>query len=204
MRNIHCRIFYVAVFCMNMLSTVEASQILSEDFETGTLNSMLTIQTLGLNSSGSGIKSTSFFGSSGAFGFGRSNCLSNCFDSHTSSIFITLPSELFVEEISFKFAELFDNWGSFGRMYLDGVQVSSGNFQHLPANTHTPDAVYTEGTFQINASVTQVELKVVDITNLSEIFIDDLSVSVAAVPEPMSILLVGAGLVGFLTRKKII
>ena len=61
------------------VSSVNASILLSEDFEDGLLDPLTTLQTLNLNSSGSGIKGSTFSGSTKAFGFGRSTCQSNCF-----------------------------------------------------------------------------------------------------------------------------
>ena len=123
---------------------------------------------------GAGVKGATQFGSNLAYGFGRSNCAANCFDNYTSLI-IDLGVPTFVSTISFDYMELFENWGSYGKIYLDGVELSAGrDFQGIPSNGHVPDTAPTSGVWSVNRAVTNVELRVADITNLSEIYIDNL------------------------------
>ena len=194
------RFIFISLTLLGLsISSVNASMLLSEDFEDGSLDPLISLQNLNLNSGGSGIENSTFFGSTKAFGFGRSTCGFNCFNNHTSSLFITFPTEVFVHEISFKFAELFSNWGSNGKIYLDGVAFSAGrDFQGIPSNGRIPDATFSEGLYLIDSSITKIELRVVDITNLSEIFIDDLKVtSISGVPVPAAVWLFGTALIGF-------
>ncbi len=174
-----------------LATPTRAAVILSEDFEGGVLDSRISLATLQLNAAGSGIRSTTFFGSTQAFGFGRSNCPASCFFNHTSSLFITFSTPTYVDTLSFKYAELFDNWGSNGAIYLDGAPLSGGShFARLPSNDKTPDTTFNQGAFVIDSTVSEIELRVVDITNLSEVFIDDLIVTV---PEPATISILAFG-----------
>ena len=151
--------------------------VLSEDFESGTLDSRITISTTGTFGSGPGIKTIPNFGSTKAFGFGLSTCPFNCFLDHVVTLRITLPTQIFISNISFKEMEFFDNWGSQGKVFIDGVLLSNSDFGRLPFNDRIPDTTFRSRTFTINRSVTIIELRVEDITNLSEIYIDDLVVT---------------------------
>jgi hypothetical protein len=86
-----------------------------------------------------------------------------------------LGNPTFVSTISFKYMELFNNWGSQGTIYLDGAPLTGGvDFEGLPSNGGIPDSTFQAGVFTIDRVITVIELRVVDITNLSEIYIDDL------------------------------
>ena len=72
--------------------------------------------------------------------------------------------------------ELFDNWGSNGSIHIDGSPFSDGfhDFGHLPSNNRVADGTFREASFAVNAEVTVIEIHVSDITNRSELFVDDL------------------------------
>lgn len=154
--------------------------IFSEDFEDNSLDSRIDIQTLRVppypdSSSGAGIKPVKNLGSAYAYGFGRSSCAASCFSDYTSTLRIDLGKPTFVSTISFKYMELFGNWGSWGKIFLDGVPLSGGrDFQGTPSNGGQPDVTFTEGLYTVDSEATVIELRVEDITNSSEIFIDDL------------------------------
>jgi hypothetical protein len=156
--------------------------VLVEDFEDGVLDQRISISTLSVpffpnSNRGAGIKDVTNLGSTKAFGFGRSDCPASCFNNYTSTLKITLDVPTFVTTISFRYMELFDNWGSTGTIFIDGVPLNGGgDFQGMPLNSRRPDTTFTEGVFPVNRLVTVIELRVVDITNLSEIYIDDLKI----------------------------
>jgi hypothetical protein len=165
--------------------------ILKEDFEDSSTDSRISIINTDANS---GIKDVDVFGSSKAFGFGRSSCGSNCFGNHTTTLTVALPEPTYVSELSFKDMELFENWGSDGRIYIDGQPYNKpdvgvndfwGTFGRLPYNDRTADTSYRNNTIPINKVVQIIEIQSWDITNLSEIFIDDLIVrGGSSVPPP--------------------
>ena len=83
----------------------------------------------------------------------------------------------FVSSIAFKYMELFGNFGSNGTIFVDGVSLTGGrNFEGRPSNSHDPDTTFTQETWVVNREASVIELRVVDITDESEIFIDDLRV----------------------------
>jgi len=156
--------------------------ILYEDFEDETLDFRITIETVGTFNSPSGIKNIVHFGSTKAFGYGRSTCGASCFDGYVTNFKITFPESIYVTTISFNEMELYDNWGSKGKIFADGNPISWGDynqnedFGRQPTNDRQPDMTYRTHTISVGEYVTTIELKVADITNLSEIFIDDVEI----------------------------
>jgi len=146
--------------------------LLYENFEDNVLDSKMTIQTIGTFNSTPSIKNITNLGSAKAFGFGLSTCAASCFDNFVTSLIITLPQAKYVSTISFKEMELFGNWGSWGEIYLDGVP-SGKTFGREPFNDRRADTNYRQWNFPIELSARIIEFRVRDITNSSEIFIDD-------------------------------
>jgi hypothetical protein len=72
--------------------------------------------------------------------------------------------------------EWFDNWGSTGLVYVDGVSLTNETFDfgREPQNDRASDTTFRTRTFTIDRLVSTIELRVADITNLSEIYIDDI------------------------------
>jgi hypothetical protein len=159
-----------------------ASLILYEDFEEGTMDSRISVETVGTFISEPGIKDVTQLGSTKAFGYGRSTCPASCFDGYVTNFRVTLGESAFVTTISFKEMELYDNWGSKGKIYIDGNPISWGDynenedFGRQPTNDRQPDTAFRTPVISVDEYVTTIELKVADITNLSEIFIDDLEI----------------------------
>lgn len=167
--------------------------ILSEDFEDGALDPRISVVTVGGFVSAPGVEPFTDFGSTGAFGYGRSNCRANCFDGHVTNLTITFDAPTFVSGISFKEMEIFGNWGSGGNVLADGVLVSPDriSFGRLPYNDFQADTTFRVYSLQIDRPVTRLVLQVWDITDLSEIYLDDLRVT--SVPEPSMIWLLAFG-----------
>lgn len=82
--------------------------------------------------------------------------------------------------------ELFDNWGSQGFLIIDGVRFtdSPADFGRFPLNDRQADTTFRARTFTINRTVTIIQLRVEDITSLSEIYIDDLVITGGQEPTP--------------------
>lgn len=166
----------------------DAAILLSEDFEDGALDPRMSITTVGPFSSAPGIKNIASLGSTKAFGFGVSTCPANCFNAHVTTMTIDLGSPTFVTTLSFKEMELFNNWGSGGGVLVDGVQLADGtnDFGRPPYNDLVADTTFRVRNFDLNRTASTIQLRVWDITRLSEIAIDDLSVSVSSTPSPVS------------------
>ncbi|MCB0263931.1 MAG: T9SS type A sorting domain-containing protein [Calditrichaeota bacterium] len=170
-------LFIIVLFTFPAYSTPSLDDtLILEDFEDGILDSRITISTVGSFNSSSGIKDVTSFGSAKAFGFGLSTCPSSCFDNYVTKFIITFPSPTVVNAISFKEMELYDNWGSIGEVYVDGTLLPNSTFGREPINDWQPDTNFREREFYINSTVSQIELRVRDITSQSEIVIDDLGI----------------------------
>ncbi len=176
----------------------------SENFESGQLAAGVTVSTVGTFNSPPGIQPLTNFGGSKAFGFGLSTCPENCFDGEVTTLTITLPAPTYISELSFEEMELFSNWGSEGLVHVDGVQLNqpdgSGDedFGRVPVNDYTADTTFRTHQFVIDQVVTTVALSVVDITDLSEIYVDDITLttissnSPAIVAQPQSLTVAAA------------
>jgi hypothetical protein len=156
---------------------------------------------LGTFSTPAGIQNVTDFGSTKAFGFGLSTCPASCFFSFVNTLHITLPHPAFITTVSFDEKEKFDNWGSDGSIFIDGTPLGDGfrDFGRLPYNDRQADTTFRSHVFNIDQLATTIDLRVADITNLSEIFIDNLVINVGqelAVPEPSSIAIISVALLG--------
>ena len=176
-----------------------AVTLLSESFE-GPLDSKLSISRVCSFTRLQGVINIASFGSTKGFGFGLSSCGASCFGNYASTLAIDFGNPTFVSTLSFREMELFENWGSDGGVYIDGAALISGSldFGRLPYNDRIADSTFREKTFTIDRAVTRIQLYVGDITNRSEIAIDNLVVT--GVPEPATILLLTVGL-GAITLK---
>lgn len=179
----------------------QKSILLYENFEDRVLDRKISVATTGTFSFLPGIKDIAQFGSTKAFGFGRSTCTYNCWGGYITTLKINFGVPTYVSVISFKEMELYDNWGSGGKIFIDGQPLTGGDFWdpqyhdfgRLPYNDHISDTTkYRTKYFSVNKFVTVVELKVWDITRLSEIFIDDLVIYGAA-KEPIRLIQPNSG-----------
>ena len=88
-----------------------------------------------------------------------------------------------------------------GTVLADGVQIGDFfGFGRLPYNDRQADSTPRNHEFAIDNTVSQIVLRVHDITDLSEIYVDN--VVVTGVPEPsLCALLAFGGLAGLCTRR---
>ncbi len=193
--------FIVPVAVTALLSVPAVAQtILSETFEGAALDSRISLTRVGTFNLLPGVQALTNFGSAKAFGFGLSTCGANCFNSFTSQLNINFPAPIFVSTLAFKEMELYDNWGSNGIIAIDGVALTGStlDFGRLPSNDRIPDSTFRQRAFQVNRMVSSITLSVYDITNLSQIAIDDLVVS--SVPESPAWYLYGIGILALALR----
>lgn len=192
----------LALSLLGMAEGAAATTLLAEDFEDGALDSRISLVSVGSFGAAPGIRSMTEFGSTRAWGFGRSVCGFNCFDSFVAGLRIDFGAPTFVAQISFSEMELFGNWGSGGAIFVDGQLWGSTHYDYgrLPYNDLVADTSFRTHTFRLDRELTTLELRVRDITNSSEIVLDDLVVS--AVPEapPQALWLAGLAALGFLAR----
>lgn len=145
----------------------------SEDFEDGALNAQTNIISTGSFNVNPGIKSVSSLGGNKAFGFGESTCTASCNTNYQSSLIINFNKPTYIDKLSFKYMELYGDWGSLGAIYVDGVFL---DYFKKTTNTYNADLNYMIYSSTINKTVNKIELRVWDITNASEMFIDDLKI----------------------------
>ena len=185
----------VAACVMGLFPLIAGAQVLTENFEGNTLDSRLSVSSVGSFIVAPGTQALTNFGSTRAFGFGRSTCGANCFSSFATLLKITFLTPTLVGAIQFKEMELLDNWGSNGLIEVDGVALTgaASDFGRLPYNDRVADSTFRTRSFTVNRSVSSIIIGVSDITNLSQIVLDDLVIT--AVPEPTTstLLLLGIG-----------
>jgi hypothetical protein len=154
---------FVVIFLFE--SSAMAAVLLSETFEDGSLDSRISVSTVGSFSTNPGIKNVANFGSTKAFGFGRSTCGADCFNSHVTSLKISLPSPTYISTLSFKEMERYDNWGSGGKIYIDGhaltppddpLVASGQDFGRKPVNDRQADTTYRTKSFDIDRTAYEV------------------------------------------------
>jgi len=163
-----------------LLTSVSDAQvpILSESFESGRMDSRITITTRGSFNSAPAIRNRAVLGSPRVFGFGKSSCGLSCFCSYVTFMTIRFPAPENVSHISFTAIEVDGDWGSGGGVYTN-INPSS-----LPSdNCSWPSTLASFGsptsntfTVPIKGVVTNIVLLVGDITSTSEICIDNLVV----------------------------
>ncbi len=191
MSTVKTFVIVVIVVLIQQHLAAQQNVLLLEDYEDNQLDPRITIETIGSFNSSPGIKDITEFGSTKAFGYGISTCSVNCFNDYVTKQIITFPELTYIDSISFKEMELFGNWGSKGQIYLDGIALTGNqqDFGRSPSNDGNPDTTFREHTIAIDTSLVTIELRVWDITNLSEIYIDDLviySSSITSISEDNS------------------
>lgn len=164
-----------------------APTLLTENFEDGILDPRMSVQTTGSFSSSPGIKSFTSLEGQYAFGYGRSTNRYNSYSNYVTDLVVTFDQPTPVTTLSFITMETFDNWGSGGSVWADG-ELYIWDFGRQPYNDRQVDTTFRSFTVDIDRFVTQLTLRVSDITDLSEIYVDNIVVSggsdVAAVPIP--------------------
>lgn len=159
------------------------SVILSENFEGSAMDSRISVISTNNFTTPPGIKPMTQFGGEHAYGFGVSPCQASCFSGYQTALHIALGTPTYVSTVSFKEMELFGNWGSTGYAYADGVSIISPSdpqgdgvqiWGRIPENDHHADNTYRTHTYSVNKVVSTIDLTVSDITNQSELFLDNL------------------------------
>lgn len=162
---------------------INAQVTINEGFESEMLSPSISFQSTGSFSSSPGIINNTNFGSTKAFSFGKSICSSSCFDNYKTTLIITFTSPTLVNSINWKEMEIGGNWGSQGQILLDDVVYSGATLGAMPVNSGVPDATPQLKNISINQTVTTIKFVVNDITNASEIILDDLLIEYNLIPK---------------------
>jgi len=176
------KIYLLLIIFSSIILELNAQAIINEGFESGSFSPFISFQTTGTYTSAPGIINNTNFGSANAFSFGRSTCASNCFNNYVTTLIITFPAPTYVDSIKWKEMEISGNWGSQGQVLLDDVVFAGATLGAMPVNSGVPDATPQLKNFSINQMVTTIKFEVSDITNASEIILDDLQITYTPTP----------------------
>jgi hypothetical protein len=191
----------LALFLLN--SYVYSQILLYENFEDGVWDSKISVSTVGSFYDSPGIKPLSAMEGNYAFGAGRSTNRSSSFDNYVTFLTIQFSQPVYIQTISWKEMELYDDWGSGGSVLLDnGSTLYYGILGKQPFNSRIPDSTFRNQILEVDKTANQVVFKFSDITDLSEIFIDDLTITGIPEPTTLSLLVLGAVLAGRKRRNK--
>lgn len=159
--------------------------LLQERFEGSSWDERISVLRTGSYEMAPDVRDLESFGIRRGFGFGYSTCSSSCFDNNATILRVTFPQPTWVSGIAFKELELGSNWGSKGHILANGVEVPDSTFGRSPSNDLKADTQLRSHTNAINLVVTNLDLRVWDITRSSEIVIGDLEVYGIAVGIPV-------------------
>ncbi len=176
------KIYLLLIIFSSIILELNAQAIINEGFESGSFSPFISFQTTGTYTSAPGIINNTNFGSANAFSFGRSTCASSCFNNYVTTLIITFPAPTYVDSIKWKEMEISGNWGSQGQVLLDDVVFAGATLGAMPVNSGVPDATPQLKNFSINQMVTTIKFEVSDITNASEIILDDLQITYTPTP----------------------
>ncbi len=192
MRN-HCTCVLAVIASLFACSAARAaSTLLVEDFEDGALDPRMSVQTTGSFISAPGLKAFTGLDGQYAFGYGRSPNRYNSWGNYTTDLIITFSQPTLVTSISFEEMEVFGNWGSGGAVIVDGVVREE--FGRTPYNDGSADTSSRFHELEVGNSVSTIVFHVEDITDLSEIYIDNITVcggSMVPVPSAIGLVLMG-------------
>lgn len=177
------KIYILLIIFSSIIIALNAQTIIHDGFESGSFDPLVSFQTVGSYNSAPGIVENTNFGSTRAFSFGRSSCSSSCFDSYKTTLIITFPTPTFVDSIKWKEMEIPGNWGSQGQVFLDDVVFAGATLGAMPVNSGVPDASPQLKNLSVNQTVTTIKFVVNDITNASEIILDDLQIKYTSIPK---------------------
>ncbi|TAL69897.1 MAG: hypothetical protein EPN82_04575 [Bacteroidetes bacterium] len=134
-----------------------------------------------------GIKTCLQLGKEKAFGFGLRNCISGCYvftsaipyykQPNSTILRIKLGKKYHLTYLTFKWVEVGHNWGSIGYVYINGNRVgdliynSIGNY---PPSSMMQDERLTEYRAKLDETASSLDFHVFDISNESEIFINNI------------------------------
>ena len=177
------KIYILLITFLFIVFEINSQTIINEGFESGILNPAISFQSTGSFSSSPGIINNTNFGSTKVFSFGKSTCGSSCFDNYKTTLIVTFPSPTLVDSIKWKEMEIDGNWGSQGQVLLDDVVFGGATLGAMPVNSTVPNSTPQLKAISINQMVTTIKFMVNDITNASEIIMDDLQIKYTSIPK---------------------
>ena len=147
--------------------------IAEEDFEGGM---SCKLSSVGSFPVAPGIKSGMGIGGSSAYGFGRSSCRYDAWDGYVNDIVFDFSRKYVITKVEFWEIERYDNWGSQGWIIANGSRIADTTFARLPSNDRTADTDFRKREFSLNVVSSSLTFRCWDITDLSELFIDNIKI----------------------------
>jgi hypothetical protein len=144
------------------------------NFNDMTLDPSISIRKKGTYTLEPGFRTLDRFGPGPVFGFGKSTVSVNALDNYVTTLEMQLPDPIFIEAVSFLESEADSNWGSQGLVLIDDHVLPYSTFGRLPSNDAGLDSTIRWHYIPVNQRGSRIALKVSDITDKSEIIIDDL------------------------------
>lgn len=148
--------------------------ILDEDFERGPM--AFDLETVGTFPNAPGVKEGMGVDGSRAFSFGRSSCGANVWTGYMNTLTATFRGDFEITRIEFDEMERYGNWGSQGTVLANGMTVDDTVFGRLPSNNRVADTTFRHRVMNVAVSATNLSFHVEDITDDSELYIDNIKV----------------------------
>ena len=154
--------------------------LLSENFDGETLDPRISFTHVGTfnNQHTPGVKDGLGVNGTKAFGFGVSTCGSSAFDDYMTTLTVDFGVPTYVQSVEFDEMEIYGDWGSQGRVRVDGAVVDGLTFTKPGSggygNSRSPDTEFRHRSLELNRALTTLSLQVHDITTASEEIIDNL------------------------------
>ena len=123
-----------------------------------------------------GIKSGMGINGSCAYGFGRSSCPYNAWDGYVNDLVFTFTRKYVITRVEFWEIERYGNWGSQGWLIANGVKLEDTSFARLPSNDNQADSGFRKREFSLNVVASSLTFRCWDITDVSELFIDNIRI----------------------------
>ncbi len=140
----------------------------------------VTVSTRGTFNQAPGFRTLPLFDGQQVFGFGRSTCHINALEDYVTTLTFDVGRPVIIDRVVFQEAEVDNNWGGQGIVYIDEHQVPHSVFGRLPSNDAKTDTTARNHYIPVNRIGRMVSLKVWDITDISEILLRDLSIAIHA------------------------
>ena len=151
--------------------------IFFEDFERASMEFVLT--TVGTFPNPARVQNGKGVDGSRGFGFGRSSCQTNALSDYVNTLTASFTERYFITRVVFDEMERYGNWGSDGSIVVnrgDGETSTGRCFGREPWNDNVADTEYRHRDIEINRMATNISLQVSDITDASEVFVDNVRI----------------------------
>ena len=151
--------------------------IFFEDFERASMEFVLT--TVGTFPNPARVQNGKGVDGSRGFGFGRSSCQTNALSDYVNTLTASFAERYFITRVVFDEMERYGNWGSDGSIVVnrgDGETSTGRCFGREPLNDNVADTEYRHRDIEINRMATNISLQVSDITDASEVLVDNVRI----------------------------